>query len=55
MQKRADYNKSISSSISALNQYIYTSDYAILRLEHGLTPTQAKEYEKIFNEIMNNN
>ena len=53
MEKRKNYVETLSSSASIFNQYIYANDYAILRLENELTPTQAQEYEKVFNEIMN--
>lgn len=53
-EKRKNYIETISGSISMFNQYIYINDYAILRLENELTPTQAQEYESAFNEIMNN-
>ena len=52
MEKRKSYIENLSSSVSIFNQYIYSNDYVLLRLEHELTPTQAKEYEEAFNEIM---
>lgn len=52
MEKRKSYIETISNSASMFNQYIYANDYAILRLENELTPTQAQEYERVFNEIM---
>lgn len=52
MEKRKSYVEALSSSVSMFNQYIYANDYAILRLEHDLTPSQAQEYELAFNEIM---
>ena len=53
-QARKEYVESVTSSISFLAEYIYWNDYALLRLENELTPTQAKEYETAFNEIMEN-
>ena len=53
MEKRKNYIESISSSASIFAQYIYSNDYALLRLESDLTPEQAKKYETTFNEIMN--
>ena len=53
MEKRKSYIENLSSSVSIFNQYIYSNDYVLLRLEHELTPTQAKEYEEAFNQIMN--
>ena len=55
MQKRKNYIESISSSSSIFAQYIYGNEYVLLRLDNELTPSQAKEYETTFNEIMNNN
>lgn len=52
MEKRKNYIEGLSTSVSMFNQYIYSNNYALLRLEHDLTPTQAQEYEKIFNEII---
>lgn len=52
MQNRKNYIETLASSASIFNQYVYSNDYALLRLEHDLTPTQAQEYEKAFNEIM---
>lgn len=51
MEKRKKYIEGISSSISMLNQYIYSKDCILFRLESDLTPSQAKEYENIFKEI----
>lgn len=52
MQKRKDYVEQISTSASIFAQYIYSKGNAILRLEHDLTPEQAKVYETAFNEIV---
>lgn len=52
MQKRKDYIESITSSISAFAEYSYSNDYVLLRLNSELTPSQAREYENIFNEIL---
>ena len=54
MEKRKNYIESLSSSASIFNQYIYSNDCVLLRLEHDLTPTQAQEYEKAFNEVISN-
>lgn len=53
LQKRKDYIESTSSSASIFAQYIYSNNYALLRLENELTPEQAQEYETAFNKIMN--
>lgn len=52
MEKRKTYIETISSSMSLLNQYIYSKGNVLMRLEHDLTPTQAKEYEDLFNSIV---
>lgn len=52
MTKRKEYIEQISSSASMLSQYIYGKNNALLRLENDLTPTQAKEYEDLFNSIV---
>lgn len=52
MKKRKEYVEAISSSMSALAEYSYSKDYVLLRLNHELTPSQAKEYEKAFYEII---
>ncbi len=53
MEKRKNYIENISSSTSFFTQYIYSKEYAILRLESELTPEQAKEYESLFYEVIN--
>lgn len=52
MQKRKDYIESVTSSFSPLAEYNYYNDYILLRLNKGLTPSQAIEYENIFKEIL---
>lgn len=52
MLNRKKYIESITSSISALSEYIYAEGNVLLRLEHELTPEQAKEYEEAFYEIV---
>ena len=51
LQKRKTYVESVSSSISTLVEYSYSNDYILLRLNKELTPSQASEYENIFNEV----
>lgn len=34
------------------DQYMYRAGTALLRVSYAITPDQAKEYEKAFNEIM---
>ena len=59
MQKRKEYLNSLMSSgnafLSSSYAYMYSSDCILLRIHRELTPSQAKEYEATFNEIMNNN
>lgn len=52
-EARKNYIESLSNSFSFLVQYIYLKDNVLLRVEGDLTPTQAEEYEKAFNKIMN--
>ncbi len=52
MKKRKEYVETISSSMSALSEYSYGKGCVLLRLDHQLTPSEAKEYENIFNEII---
>lgn len=53
MQKRKDYVASITSSMAVFAEYSYSNEYILLRLNKGLTPSQASEYETILNEIFN--
>ena len=53
MKKRKDYVNTLGSSMSIFAEYSYSNDYILLRLNKQLTPTQAKEYEDIFNSIFN--
>jgi len=52
MKKRKEYIEQISNSSSIFAQYIYSKGNVLLRLEKDLTPEQAQEYEKIFNQIV---
>ena len=52
MKKRKEYIEQISNSSSMFAQYIYSKGNVLLRLEKDLTPEQAQEYEKIFNQII---
>ena len=52
MKKRKEYIEQISNSSSMFAQYIYSKGNVLLRLEIDLTPEQAQEYEKIFNQIV---
>ena len=52
MKKRKEYIEQISNYSSMFAQYIYSKGNVLLRLEKDLTPEQAQEYEKIFNQIV---
>lgn len=51
MEKRKEYIENFSSS-SMFAQYIYSKGNALLRIDKNITPSQAKEYKRIFNEIV---
>lgn len=51
MENRKKYLNSLSSSISMFAEYSYANNYILLRINNELTPTQAKEYEDILNNI----
>lgn len=52
MKKRKDYLEAVTSSMSVFAEYSYGENIYLLRLDKSLTPTQAKEYEEIFCEII---
>lgn len=52
MKKRKEYIEQIANSASVFSQYIYSKGKVLMRIEKELTPTQAKEYEEIFNQII---
>ena len=51
MLNRKKYVESFSSS-SMFSQYVYSKGNALLRIDGKITPTQAKEYEELFNKIV---
>lgn len=51
MQTRKEYIERFSTT-STFSQYVYSKENVLLRIDEKLTPTQAKEYETIFNEIV---
>lgn len=51
MQTRKEYIERFSTT-STFSQYVYSKENVLLRIDGKLTPTQAKEYETIFNEIV---
>ena len=54
MKKRKEYVESVTSSMSALAEYSYSKGCALLRLNHQITPSKAKEYEEAFYSILEN-
>lgn len=44
---RRDYIKSVQEGMPMLQQYIFESGNALLRLEFALTPDQAAEYQRV--------
>ena len=48
---RRDYIKSVQQSMPMLQQYIFESGNALLRLEFALTPEQAAEYERVLRSL----
>lgn len=51
MKKRKEYIEGFSTS-SMFSQYVYSKGNVLLRVDGDLTPTQAKEYESLLNEII---
>lgn len=52
MENRKSYVESISAQASMFAQYIYSEGNYLLRIDKDLTPSQAKEYEEAFYEIV---
>lgn len=52
LENRKEYCESLGRQFSISTQYIHENNYALLRIDNELTPTQAQEYEKVFNEII---
>lgn len=50
-QNRADYIKSIGEDMPIFAEYQYMSGLMLLRLDKGLTPDQAAEYDAIFQTL----
>ncbi|KAA8734898.1 hypothetical protein F4V57_03830 [Acinetobacter qingfengensis] len=50
--RRYNYVKSVHLSDPTTNQYMYKKGLFLLRLDKTFTPTQAKEYEKKFNQVV---
>lgn len=50
--KRYEYIKEVTSSISALNQHLYLHGKYLLRIDNQLSVDQADEYNKAFAEIV---
>ncbi|NFR85814.1 hypothetical protein FDF26_11380 [Clostridium botulinum] len=52
-KSRKDYVETIEKKVSAFSQYIYLYKNILVRLDHDLTPDQAKVYENAFNKLQN--
>lgn len=52
LENRKNYIENLSSNASIFVQYIYSKNYALLRLDKDITPEQAKEYEEVFYEVL---
>lgn len=51
LETRKSYIERVSKGASFLNQYIFVKDNALMRIEYKLTPAEAEEYNKIFQEL----
>jgi hypothetical protein len=51
MLKRKEYTEKISQAGGLFNQYIYSHKNVLVRLDHGLTPSEATKYEKALKEL----
>ncbi|MBN1461443.1 MAG: hypothetical protein JXA57_18095 [Armatimonadetes bacterium] len=51
LQNRVDYVKAITESTPMFAEYQYTNGLMFLRLDKGLTPDQAAEYDKVFQTL----
>lgn len=52
-ENRKEYVEKITTSVSVFTQYIYLYKNVLFRLDHELTPTQAKVYEDAFKKLQN--
>jgi len=51
LTNRVEYVKSITESTPMFAEYEYTNGLMFLRLDKGLTPDQAAEYDKVFQTL----
>jgi hypothetical protein len=51
LMKRKEYTEKISQAGGVFNQYIYSHKNVLIRLDHGLTPSEAAKYEKALKEL----
>lgn len=51
LQNRADYIKSIGEEMPIFAEYQHTNGRMLLRLDKGLTPEQAAEYDAVFQTL----
>jgi len=51
LQERKAYIEAIDKAFPFLMEYTYARGSYLLRLDHGLTPVQAAEYEKVLEDL----
>jgi uncharacterized protein YceK len=51
LKARKDYCESITKSAAMFAQYYYVNGNYLLRIDHDVSPSNAKKYEKAFSEI----
>jgi len=51
LRKRKEYIETVIQAFPPLAEYIYAKGNALLRLDHGLTPAQAAEYQEVFESL----
>lgn len=51
LNARKEYCEQISKKISAFSQYYYVNGNYLLRIDHDVTPSNAKKYESAFAEL----
>lgn len=51
LENRRKYVETVTKSMSALAEYQYVHKNVLLRLNHKLTPKQAKEYENVLKSL----
>jgi len=51
LQGRKGYIEAVTQGIPALIEYTYARGNFLLRLDHGLTPVQAAEYQEVLEDL----